>query len=115
MSRYIHPNSVKAIRMTIRDMYPMTEGWRWSVTSMDDNVGVIVALMEFPKRYNFPRSAVIDHHNVERACADLDLGTAEATVLTIVGRTLMKTWKPNAFFPQFRIGSWNERAKPALK
>ena len=112
MSRYIHPDSVKAIRKAIRDMYPIKDGWRWSVTSMDDNVGVVVALLQYPEGHNFPEHLVLDHHNVGQTCAD-KLGDRETTIMVIVGSILMTTWTPESFYPQLRIGSWNEAAVEA--
>lgn len=110
MSYYIHPDSVKAIRKAIRDMYPIKDGWRWSVTSMDDNVGVVVALLQYPEGHNFPEHLVLDHHNVEQTCAGAGLGERESTIMVVVGTILMTTWQQGSFYPQLRIGSWNEAA-----
>ena len=110
---HISKEIVSAKRRAIRQRFPVKDGWRWSVTAMDNNVGVVVALMQYPTGYEFPSQKVIEHHNAAYHCGFLGLGEPETVVITDACDILMDGWEEQSFYPQLRIGRWDERAMAA--
>ena len=125
MMAYIDKQTVKTIRQTIRKLFPTNNGWKWSVTIMDDNIGITIALMTFPKGYCYPSNLILDYHNTSASCDKFGISGKEKDVLIQVSDVLMEDWwddsKPLidyhsiAFYPSLRIGTWNTPALQSMK
>ncbi len=97
------------MRQEMRETFPASEGWKWSVTTMDSNVGVVFALMQYPDSYSFPPTLILNHHNPGASCEVNDFNSTETDVMVIAGEILMREWNHD-FYPQLRIGKWDNPA-----
>lgn len=77
---------------------------------MDDNIGVMVALMQYPEGYTFPAQKVIEYQSTAYHCGLLGLGESETKVLTDACDIMIDRWEEDAFYAQLSIGSWDKAA-----
>jgi len=118
---YISVKTIKEMRQEIRKKFPAKKGWKWSVTTMNENVGVTIALLQYPHSYKFPENLVFNHYAPDSDCDNHNIGEREKKIILKAQAILMKYWKGNAssgemnYFPSLRIGTWNRKAVPAPK
>lgn len=80
---------------------------------MDDNIGVTVALMQYPEGYTFPAQQVIEHKATGNHCHLLGFGEAETNALMAVSDILVHPLEEDKFYVQLGIGGWDVHASRA--
>lgn len=115
---YIQPTELKQKRTAIRKMFPVKDGWKWSVTGMENQTGVVVSLMQYPRSYSFFANARIDHTKPYQDCLDLGLGEAEAKVISkacmvMLDGSASAVNDQRKYHVQLLIGKWDTPCQKA--
>jgi len=110
---YISAAEVKVIRNNIKAAYPVKDGWKFSVRG-DNHTAVRVALMAYPKGYEFPGHASVNHYYIETMES---IGEKEKEVLKTVSKIVhAEHWDKSdimidyfncAFYVTMEIGKWD--------
>ncbi len=113
---YISAAEVKVIRDNIKAAFPVKDGWKFSVRG-DNHTAVRVALMAYPKGYEFPGHASVNHYHIDRMES---VGDKEKEVLKKVSAIVHeKHWDKSdimtdyfncAFYVTIEIGKWDKDA-----
>lgn len=112
---YISAAEVKVIRDNLKAAFPAKDGWKFSVRG-DNHTAVRVAIMAFPKGYDFPGHAQVNHYHIDTS----GYGDKEKEVLKKVSAIVHeKHWDKSdimtdyfncAFYVTIEIGKWDKEA-----